>query len=182
MKLLEVFLAAVLPSASLSAYCHGSPTPNAPRNLHDILTAPPKFVRETPNGKLFEVSTGNNVVSILHVWGTPYEMGFTHGRLLQDKVIGFIDAVYDYMIDEITHELNDFDPNLPPEFVEDISIGGINWALDRTINLTAPYTADYFNNEIRGLADATGLPFEKIQRIHMLGNTYFWDSIRIIWL
>ena len=63
----------------------------------------------------YEVDTGNNVVSVLHVWGTPYEMGFAHGRLLKEKVTEFIVGTYDYMVDEISHEINDFDPNLPPE-------------------------------------------------------------------
>jgi len=163
-------LGSLLPSAAYSAYCHGGPQEDAPPNLKPILTAPPTFIRESTNGKLFEVDTGNNKVSILHVWGTPYEMGFTHGRLLQEKVVSFYNAVYDYMIDEISHEINDFDPNLPPGFVEDVAKGGIDWALDKTINMTAPFTADYFNEEIQGLADATGIPYERIQQIHMLGE------------
>jgi hypothetical protein len=44
--------------------------------------------------------------------------------------------VYDYMIDEISHEINDFVPNLPEGFVEDVAKGGIDWAMDKTVNMT----------------------------------------------
>ena len=56
---------------------------------------------------------GNNKISIVHVWGTPYEMGFAHGRILHDRVNAFITTLWDYFIDEITHELNEFLPDLP---------------------------------------------------------------------
>jgi len=170
MKILEFFLASLLPAAGYGAYCHGGPKPDAAPNSKPILMAPPKFVRESTNARLYEVDTGNNKVSILHVWGSAYEMGFAHGRLMKEEVTTFLTAVYDYMIDEITHEINDFAPNLPEDFVKDVAEHGIDWALDKTINLTAPYTPAYFNTEIQGLSDASGVPAVKIQRIHMLGE------------
>jgi isopenicillin-N N-acyltransferase-like protein len=157
-------------SAFLAEYCLGGQNPYGVANTHPIITAPQLFLRYITNGRLYDVDIGNNVVTILHVWGTPYEMGFAHGRLLQAEVTEFITSTYDYMIDEITHEINDFAPNLPPEFVEDVAKLGINGALDKTINITAPYTPDYFNTEIRGLSDASGVDFDMIQRIHMLGE------------
>ena len=44
--------------------------PDAPSNEKPILTEAPKFVREIPNGKLYTVSTGNNEMSIAHVWAS----------------------------------------------------------------------------------------------------------------
>ena len=99
-----------------------------------ILDSPPVFDREIKNAKLYWADSGtvfgifhdfsekdnalnhkkgNNKISILHVWGTPYEMGFAHGRILHDRVNAFITTLWDYFIDEITHELNEFLPDLP---------------------------------------------------------------------
>merc|ERR1712130_302928 len=128
--LTEFFLASLLPAAGYGAYCHGGPKPDAAPNSKPILMAPPKFVRESTNARLYEVDTGNNKVSILHVWGSAYEMGFAHGRLMKEEVTTFLTAVYDYMIDEITHEINDFAPNLPEDFFKDVAEHGIDWALD----------------------------------------------------
>jgi len=54
MKLFGYFLGTILPSASLAAYCRGSPNPDAPSNVNPIRTAPPKFIREVTNGRLYE--------------------------------------------------------------------------------------------------------------------------------
>lgn len=79
-------------------------------------------------------------------------------------------GLWDYMIDEITHEINEFNPDLPPEFVEDVANNGLEWALDKTVNITAPFTGEYFDQELRGMSDASGLEFAMMQRIHMLGE------------
>ena len=79
-------------------------------------------------------------------------------------------GLWDYMIDEITHEINEFNPDLPPEFVEDVATNGLEWALDKTVNITAEFTGDYFDQELRGMSDASGIEFVLMQRIHMLGE------------
>ena len=51
-------------------------------------------------------------------------MGFAHGRILHDRVNAFITTLWDYFIDEITHELNEFLPDLPDwwVYIDDSSI------------------------------------------------------------
>ena len=160
----------LLPSIAFGAYCHGSPKPDAARNEMPIITEPPVFEREIQNAKLYWSDSGNNRISIVHVWGTPYEMGFAQGRIVKDRLVGFITTLWDYMIDEITHELNEFNPDLPDWFVEDIAQGGLEWALEKTTNITQEFTPEYFNQELRGMADASGLDFKMMQQIHMLGE------------
>jgi len=166
MKLIDF----ILPSVSLGAYCRGGPNPDAPLNLSPILDQEPTFVKEVENGRLYTVNTGNNDVTIAHVFGTPMEMGRAQGELLGDTINTFINGLFDYIIDEITHELNDFAPNLPDDFIEDVVQGGLDWAMDRTINITEPYTPDYFNQEIEGLARATGMSAHKLKQVHMFGE------------
>jgi len=113
-------------------------------------------------------------------------MGFAHGRILHDRVNAFITTLWDYFIDEITHELNEFLPDLPDwwvyidvsllwliiisRFIQDIAEGGIEWALEKTTNITQEFTPPYFDQELQGLADASGLDFKMLQNIHMLGE------------
>jgi len=156
--------------ATLGAFCHGGPKPDAPANEMPILDSPPVFDREIKNAKLYWADSGNNKISIVHVWGTPYEMGFAHGRILHDRVNAFITTLWDYFIDEITHELNEFLPDLPDWFIQDIAEGGIEWALEKTTNITQEFTPPYFDQELQGLADASGLDFKMLQNIHMLGE------------
>ena len=43
-------------------------------------------------------------------------------------------------------------------------------ALDLEYEVTREYTGKYFEEEISGLADASGLSEKKIRRIHMIGE------------
>ena len=61
--------------------------PDAPRNEMPIITEAPVFERQVQNAKLYWSDSGNNKISIVHVWGTPYEMGFAQGRILKDSVV-----------------------------------------------------------------------------------------------
>lgn len=53
----------------------GSPKPDAKPNTKPILTGAPVFVRSVPNGKLYTVGSGDDIIPVVHVWGTPYEKG-----------------------------------------------------------------------------------------------------------
>ena len=55
-------------------------------------------------------------------------------------------------------------------FLQDIAEGGIEWALEKTVNITEEFTPPYFDQELQGLADASGLEFKMLQQIHMLGE------------
>jgi len=47
---------------------------------------------------------------------------------------------------------------------------GLDVGLDSTSNDTAPYTGQYFFDEMHGMADATGISYDTIRRIHMIGE------------
>lgn len=42
--------------------------------------------------------------------------------------------------------------------------------MDWTANVTAPYTGDYFFEELHGLADGAGVDYQDVLRIHMIGE------------
>ena len=52
------------------------PDPNAKPNLNPIIDQAPKFVKQIQNGKLYTVGSGDEQIYIVHLWGSPYEMGY----------------------------------------------------------------------------------------------------------
>ena len=59
--------------------------------------SPPQFVAEVPHGRLESAGSGEDAIHILHLWGTPYEMGYAHGQLLKQQVPAYIARVSEAM-------------------------------------------------------------------------------------
>ena len=47
---------------------------------------------------------------------------------------------------------------------------GLDVALDASSAMTAPFTGSWFFDEMKGMADATGVSYDKIRRVHMIGE------------
>jgi hypothetical protein len=148
------------------------PDPNAQPNKEPILGNAPQFVRRVANGALFQVSNANQdtVIPVVHLWGTPYQKGFAHGTLMKDKMSKFIAAVWVYLEDQVEAALNGSGIVIPLKTAKWIADVGLDVALDLESDATAPYTGAYFFDEIRGMSDATGVSYDTIRRVHMLGE------------
>ncbi|KAL4234138.1 hypothetical protein ACF0H5_005791 [Mactra antiquata] len=156
---------------TLAAYCSGGPSPHAVRNTNPVFKGEPRFVKQVKNGKLFIAGEAQSAFPVVHVWGTPYEMGYAHGLLMKDKARQFMDSVWDFLVDEAYKGINGSVPCwFKSWFIKDIATLGLTAALDLEIRLTKRYTGDYFYEEAQGLADATGVDLMKILRIHMIGE------------
>lgn len=155
---------------ALAAYCHGKPDPGAQPNLNPIYTAAPTFVKAVPNGKLYVVGDGDDQISVVHVWGTPYEMGYAHGQLMADKAKNMVESVYSYIEAQIEEAINGTVKKLPPTVTQFLADEGVAGACDLTYLATKKYTGKYFYEEMRGLADAAGVDYNKVLRIHMIGE------------
>mmetsp|Transcript_8941 Transcript_8941/g.11058 ORF Transcript_8941/g.11058 Transcript_8941/m.11058 type:complete len:98 (-) Transcript_8941:1076-1369(-) len=84
-KLLFVFI--FFCSLGAATNCPGTP------NLHAISVDAPIFVNSTDNGKYFVQNSVSPPLAIVHVYGTPYEMGFAQGVLLKDQLNSFYPEV-----------------------------------------------------------------------------------------
>lgn len=74
--------------------CHGSlPT-------QGIYTGAPVLVNQTTNGKLYTVGGSENPLNILHVYGTPYEMGLATGQLLKKNILSMYSQFFSFMESE----------------------------------------------------------------------------------
>ncbi|XP_078483757.1 protein dcd1A [Ciona intestinalis] len=168
---LLVFIAALCASGSLAAECHGKPSPDAQPNENSIQKPDFKLVGSTKNGKLYTVGTGNEVLKVLHVWGTPYEMGLAHGTLLKKEAADFMNQVWSYLEEQVIEAINgSVNLKFRDWFLRDVANLGLEAACDLEVAVTKKYSGGYFLEEIKGLAESCGVDYKKILRIHMLGE------------
>ena len=124
---------ASLLTISYSAYCHGKPDPNAQPNNYGYSSANPQLIGTVENGKAYLVGPQDQQFYLLHLYGSPYQMGYAQGELLKDVVIEFMDQVWEYITDEMP--FNKVFPGLDNATLQD--------ALAITADATAPWTPDY---------------------------------------
>jgi hypothetical protein len=92
---------------------------------------------------------------VLHVKGTPYEMGFQHGTLLKDDVHELVRFLFDVKAKEFSENLQ-------------LNVGGLGVkpdakAIIKTITLIQKqYVPDRFYEEMRGLADGSGVSYDEV--------------------
>jgi hypothetical protein len=152
---------------SHSAYCHGSPADGERVSEYDILaqsTSDLTFVKEVQNGRLYTAGPENATFYVSHLWGTPYEKGYAQGQLYGKVFRDFFFQLWDYFLVEVSNELE----NMPPLLAKMVTEQGLERTLDWTYEVTRPYSPDYFYDEMRGLSDASGVPYEMVVRVHML--------------
>jgi isopenicillin-N N-acyltransferase like protein len=163
-------VAALSGSVADAAECHGAPKPDAQPNLNPIIVGTQSFVRQVKNAKLYVVGSGDDEINVVHLWGSPYEMGYAHGTLMRETAIKFINSVWTYMESQVEGAINGTVHIFRPWFLELVANVGLDAALDLTFDATDPFTGQYFLDEMRGMADATGLDYKRIRRIHMIGE------------
>jgi len=141
------------------SYCTGQPNLNAPQ------TDAPVFVKQVPNGKLYQVGKGDERFWLVHVWGSAYEMGFAHGSLLTAQIQQFLPAVLEHFIEEAEAEVDKY---INDQWAYYVSKYGLEAALDLTYELTREYTPQYFYDELNGIAAATNVSYNMLLQLHMM--------------
>lgn len=115
------------------------------------LRAPEFLPRPTaPARQLERIGT----MPILHLSGTPYEMGYQHGTLLRSQAQA-----------SVTNMMGFVDREAGFRFV-----GGwlARWKLERAWRKMEPHVPADYLEELRGLADGAGIPLAVLERIHAL--------------
>eukprot|EP01119_Soliformovum_irregulare_P002490 TRINITY_DN12738_c0_g1_i1.p1 TRINITY_DN12738_c0_g1~~TRINITY_DN12738_c0_g1_i1.p1 ORF type:complete len:419 (-),score=78.89 TRINITY_DN12738_c0_g1_i1:50-1306(-) len=138
--------------------CTGTP------NQLPVSTKDPVFVSKNDHGQLFTIGEVEPKTWFLHVYGTPYEMGYAHGSLLSQQINALYPQVDVYAEQQVMQYLSD----LPVYFQQLIAQAGVNAALDMTYFLTRDYISQEWKQELQGLADGAGLEYMQVIRWHML--------------
>lgn len=181
MHFLYALSASFLSHQALAAMCHGKVDQPDYVNLEPIHNQNLQLIDTYHNpdiggaAKYYRAGEDKDVFNVLHLYGTPYQLGYNHGAIISDQVKNLLEGVLEYMIEEVEDDACRIDQlsslcRFRPEFVHDVIEMGIDAALDKEIEATDPWTSDHFNQEMQGLADGSGVDLQLIKRIHQLGE------------
>jgi cytochrome c551/c552 len=134
--------------------------------VESILDEPKPDRTVTHTGRIEYIGDEENRITVLYVTGTPYEMGYEQGRLLTSQVRGTIRDVQD--------GANKFLPKAMREsklLTKRDEKEIINEFLDRAWYLMSRYAPREDLEEMRGLADGSGIPLDEIHRMHAIPDT-----------
>jgi len=122
-------------------------------------------VAEEPqvNGRVYTLGEGEDAVPVVEVWGTAYEMGYAHGRLLAEAVREMCSSTAPAMMQKM---------NKTPQQVDEV------------YQRQERFIPQPFLDEMQGLADGAGVTLEEVQRLNTIPDlseyhcTYFaaWGS------
>jgi hypothetical protein len=109
-------------------------------------------------GKGFLEEVGGH--KVLHIAGTPYEMGYQHGVLLKDNVSSMVRYLLDVKSRDMTMEWNGV-KFLTPQRV----IAGIQATQKKFI-------PEWYSEELRGLADGSGVPLADVAACNFIPELF----------
>lgn len=172
---LAFILAALAPWSADAAFCNKNVNITSPMNNHSVYAEEPVFVKSVKNGEMYALGNNESLVHVLHLYGKDgYELGYAQGELLGSMANDTLGGMWDYFSGEILKRVNKAthgkDYNLPPWLVDDIVNLGLELALDKQSAESSPFMNPEIFKEYRGLADATGIDYNKIVRIHLIGE------------
>ena len=159
----------VLLPATLSSQCSGVD------NVIPPWTGEPTFVKKVQNGALFVIKTNTSILHIMHVFGTPYEMGYAHGKLLTEEMKTILQQFDKHLVQEAEAALPKINANWL-KVAEDFLVNQtIDELLDLTYDATSVFfnkTAPYWEEELQGLSDASGISIVMLRRMHMIPELF----------
>jgi isopenicillin-N N-acyltransferase-like protein len=95
---------------------------------------------------------------VVHLSGTPYEIGYQHGVLMRDRAREHYRNAFAFM-------------QTLPKFRLFTRLQ-VNWYLDRIWNDLAPHVPGDHLDEMRGLADGSGVRLADVHRAHAIPDAY----------
>ena len=99
------------------------------------------------NGRIEKLGSGPNPITVMYLWGTPYEMGYAHGKLCAARVKSLCTGL---------------------SLGAALAMGISPAKLDETWKQMAPFVPARYKEELRGLADGSGTSLDVIQRAHAI--------------
>jgi hypothetical protein len=148
------------------AFCSGSPKSGDSVNNNKISDSSLKREKSVLNGVLYTAGPDNARFNIVHVYGTPYEMGYAQGELVGDIISQFVHGVFNYIIDAAL-DPEKF-PHIPLQIKQMIIEKGIDNVLDWNAKVTKEFTPDSYFEELQGLADSIpSITYNDLLRLQM---------------
>ncbi|MBI3321885.1 MAG: hypothetical protein HYZ91_06440 [Candidatus Omnitrophica bacterium] len=104
---------------------------------------------------------------IVHLSGRPYEIGYQHGQLLGAEVRAAVGRVLQYFRSYLRVPL--------------IDAWAANWWLDTAWRQATPFLPPDDVDELRGLADGSGVPLQELFRLHAIPDRTYACSNFAAW-
>ncbi|EGC40223.1 hypothetical protein DICPUDRAFT_146951 [Dictyostelium purpureum] len=136
-------------------------------NPYPIYNEAPVLVNQTEYAKLYSIGPVGNQVNLIELFGTPYQRGFAQGQLLKSQMHDIYDNFFNYITIMVNDLISKYADYLPKFLIDAIEKGGVKLALDITAELTKKHTPEHFFEEMRGLADGSGVAYNTILQLHM---------------
>jgi isopenicillin-N N-acyltransferase-like protein len=154
--------------------CNTKENITGPPNLHPIDTSAPVFVNRVPNGELYNVGTeGVNKIHLLHLYGNNgYDFGYAAGQLLGPQMKATLSGAWSYFKEQILESINGTmnKYHLPQSLINQIAEKGLEFLLDWQNEESKQFVDPEIFAEMRGMADAAGMDYDMIRRIHYIGE------------
>lgn len=128
------------------------------------------IVNTTANGSSKRVISANlgAPLSVLHVYGTIYEMYHAMGELLREEMGALVPETLQYLFAQVNASYN---LTWLPEPVRDwVIIYGVETALDWTFNATLAYSPPHWVDALQGLSDGSGASLVDLRRVAMIAE------------
>ena len=106
-------------------------------------------------------------VTVVHLEGSPYEIGRQHGEALRHEVR-----------DGVANVLRYFRSYLKIPLIRSLAV---NWWLDVAWHEALPHIPKDYLEELRGLADGSGVPLQELYRLHALPDRTYSCSSFAAW-
>ena len=160
---------------SNAAFCNLNSNQSSPMNNNTIDLSNPVFVKSVANGELYTVGNAQNQIHLLHLYGNNgYDFGYAAGQLLGDMAKDTLNTAWSYFESQILRAINGTGIpskyNLPPWLVDLIATVGLEAALDLQNEESRPFIDPEIYREMKGISDATGVDYNQIIRIHLVGE------------
>lgn len=105
------------------------------------------------HGSLGITGQGEDQIFVLKLWGTPYEMGKAYGQLMKEQITQHVQNLITLMTQNAGQPAS---------------------ALDMVYQQAKPFIPEYFLEEMKGIAEGSGLPFQTILRANLIGEASEW--------
>lgn len=122
-------------------------------------------MKSIENAALYEAGPENATFSVVHIYGDPYERGYALGTIQKDTIREFISKTWTYLTELVVDSFPGDTLSQGAKIM--ITDYGMIKALDWCAKTTKEFIPQAYFDEMRGIADATGVSYDMIVRLNL---------------
>jgi hypothetical protein len=158
-----VAAAALFLSSASAVSAQGIDCTGKPNTIPPVV-AKPLLMRKSAHGALYQSNSQvEPAILVMHMYGTPYEMGFAHGTLMKQEIAKLYPELFLWIDSQVQAAI----PEMPKFLADFIGKYGLEAGLDLTYYLCHNYISEKWKQEIQGIADGSGQTYMAVARVQM---------------